>query len=394
MYFFYGMNDRLLYIGKAKCLRERVRSYFANTQQPRPAKIKRLLLEITRMDFQEVGSELEALLLERRLIAERQPILNRQHKRFNVYPYLLLSDEAFPRLTITRAEPVEGEADAETRLILREASEGMRREDSRPLETPRAGEVSGRYLGPFTTPRHAYWALEAVVKLFPLRLCEGALEVDPQGRGCFYRELGRCSGPCIGQIERADYQRICDDLVALLQTGHAPQIEALRARMERMSQEWRFEDAHKIKLELEAIELVAARLRRLERMREQNNAVIAQPGLPGENGPTTALFLVRGGAVRRHLVVPNTDADWERARAEIKATFAPPEDAAHYTAKTQLDEMMILDRWLRSHGGEACVAWMNAENKSGYWVAGAARQLRGTVGEQGTDAPAKRPESG
>jgi len=378
VYFFYGMNDRLLYVGKAKCLRERVRSYFADTKQPRPNKIKRLLLEIQRMEFQAVGSELEALLLERRLIAELQPILNRQHKRFAVYPYLLLSDEAFPRLTITRAQPLEGESDAETKTILREASEGMRR-DERPLETPRAGEVAGRYLGPFTTPRHAYWALEAVVKLFPLRLCEDELVVDPNGRGCFYRELGRCSGPCIGQTSRDDYQRICDDLIALLQTGRAPQIERLKAKMDKCADEWRFEDAQKIKLELEAIELVAARLRRLERMRETNNAVIAQAGLPDENGPTTALFLVRGGAVRRHILVGNSPADWTRAKILIQKTFAPDEDAAQFTAKTELDEMMILDRWLRSHGGEKCVAWMNPENKTGYWAMNAARQLRGAT---------------
>ena len=379
VYFFYGENDRLLYVGKAKCLRERVRSYFADTSQPRPNKIKRLLVEIKSLDFQVVGSELEALLLERRLIAERQPILNRQHKRFDVYPYLLLSDEAFPRLTITRAQPVEGEQDAETRAIMREASEGMKR-DNLPLETPRAGEVAGRYLGPFTTPRHAYWALEAVVKLFPLRLCDETLVVDPDGRGCFYRELGRCCGPCVGQTTRDDYQKICDDLVELLKTGRAPQIDRLKARMERLAEEWRFEDAQKVKLELEAIELVAARLRRLERMRQQNNAVIAQPGLSNDEGPTTTLFLVRGGAVRRHIVVGNTSAEWERARLAIKEVFEPHEDPAHYTAKTELDEMMILDRWLRSHGGEKCVAWMNPENKTTrQWASNATRQLKSAL---------------
>ncbi|RYX85466.1 hypothetical protein EON83_05735 [bacterium] len=379
VYFFYGQNERLLYVGKAKCLRERVRSYFADTSLPRPNKIKRLLVEIERMEVQQVGSELEALLLERRLIAERQPILNRQHKRFDVYPYLLLSDEAFPRLTITRAEPVEGEQDSETRAILREAAEGMKR-DSRPLETPRAGEVSGRYLGPFTTPRHAYWALEAVVKLFPLRLCEDKIEVDPNGRGCFYRELGRCSGPCIGQTSREDYQKICDDLVHLLQTGSAPQIEQLKARMDRYAEDWKFEEAQRIKLELEAIDLVAARLRRLERMRQQNNAVIAQPGLATENGPTTALFLVRGGAVRRHLVIGNSPEEWRLGRAVIKEVFEPHEDVAHYTAKTELDEMMIIDRWLRSHGDEPCVVWMGAENKANrQWLSNATRQLRNSM---------------
>lgn len=378
VYFFHGHNDRLLYIGKAKCLRDRVRSYFADTSLPRPNKIKRLLVEIERYDFRPVGSELEALLLERRLIADMQPLLNRQHKRFEVYPYLLLSDETFPRLTLTRAEPVAGEKDEETKAILREISESMKR-DVGPLETPKAGEVAGLYLGPFTTPRHAYWALDSVVKLFPLRSCDDDLVVDENGRGCFYREIGRCCGPCIGQTSAEVYRAMCDDLVRLLETGEAPQVELLKAKMLRMAEEWRFEDAAQVKADLEAIEAVAARLRRLTRMRKENNAVIAQPALMENGEPRTALFLVRGGAVRKHIIVGISDREWEKARDTIRRTFEAHWDERQFTAKTELDEMMIIDRWLRSHGTEPCVAWMNDQHRvSRQWASNAVRMLRST----------------
>ena len=366
VYFFYGHDDRLLYIGKAKRLRERVRSYFSDTSLPRPPKIRRLLAEITRFETHRVGSDLEALLLERRLIAQRQPLLNRQHKRFEVYPYLLLSDEEFPRLTITRAEPVEGETDRETGLILREMTEAMR--ESRPLETPRAGEVPGLYLGPFTTPRHAYWALDAVVKLFPLRSC-AEFSVSEKNVGCFYREIGRCCGPCIGQTSREQYGALCDDLVRLLETGEAPQLDALKNRMMQLAENWKFEDAAKVKEQIEALEQVATRLRRLARMRANNNAVIAQPGL--DDG-TTALFLVRGGAVRRHITVGAGER--KTALRAIREVFEPVWEARQFTAKTELDEMMILDRWLRSHGEESCVAWMN-ERASRQWASNALRRV-------------------
>lgn len=378
VYFFHGHDDRLLYIGKAKVLRERVRSYFSDTSLPRPPKIKRLLAEIERLEVRPVGSELEALLLERRLIAEMQPLLNRQHKRFAVYPYLLLSKEEFPRLTITRAEPFDGEPDEETAQITREMRDLMGRDASmRPLETPpRAGEVPGLYLGPFTTPREAYWALEAVGKLFPLRSCEGAIAVDAGGRGCFYREIGRCCGPCIGQTGREDYARLCADLVALLQSGQARQLEELQAKMHRFAEEWKFEEAAQVKEQLAAIAAVAARLRRLERMRRENNAVIAQPGLPDESGaPRTALFLVRGGAVRRHLLIGNGERDWKTAAQTVRAIFEGELEVAPFTAKTELDEMMILDRWLRSNGTLPCVAWMN-EKPSRQWKGNALRQLK------------------
>lgn len=374
VYFFYGYKGRLLYIGKAKCLRERVRSYFADTSLPRPPKIKRLLAEIDRFEYREVGSELEALLLERRLIAEEQPFMNRQHKRFEVYPYLLLTDEAFPRLTITRAEPVAGETDKETKLILREMKEAARAE--RPLENvPRAGEVPGIYLGPFTTPRHAFWTLEAVRNLFPLRSCEGMIEPDPQGRGCFYREIQRCCGPCVGQTSQEVYRQLCQDLVELLKTGEAPQLEALRLKMLHLAEQWRFEEAGGVKQQLDAIELVANRLRRLTRMRSTNNAVIVQRALPLDGRPALALFLVRGGLVRRHLVVAQDDDPWVYVCNQLRETYSRGVDPADFTAKAELDEMMILDRWLRSNGESPTVVWMN-DLSARQWVATAARRLR------------------
>jgi hypothetical protein len=194
VYFFYGFNDRLLYIGKAKCLRERVRSYFAETSLRRPPKLRRLLAEIKRIEWQECACELEALLVERRLIADLQPILNRQHKRFLVYPYLLLSDEAFPRFTLTRAEPVDGVSEPPTST---HSALGF---DNIPIETqPHVGELPGLYLGPFTSPRVAAWTFEAVRTLFPLRSCEGAIRPDPTDAPAFIMKsgvaVGRASAP-------------------------------------------------------------------------------------------------------------------------------------------------------------------------------------------------------
>ncbi|RYG75088.1 hypothetical protein EON80_01740 [bacterium] len=214
------------------------------------------------------------------------------------------------------------------------------------------------------------------MKLFPLRSCEGEFVVDTKGNGCFYREIGRCCGPCIGQTPREEYAQLCSDLVRLLQTGEASQIEDLKAKMLRLADQWKFEDAAEVKMQLEAIEAVAARLRRLERMRRQNNAVIAQPALPAADGsPQTALFLVRGGAVRRHLVIGNSEVDWAKATRTIQAVFAGELTTAQFTAKTELDEMMILDRWLRSNGDMPCVAMMN-EKTSRQWASNAVRQLK------------------
>ena len=325
------------------------------------------------------------MLLERRLIAERKPVLNYQHKRFEIYPYLLLSDEAFPRLTLTRAEPVaEGE--------MRDAGcldeiESVNEPDIKtlpvvpssanlPLETPpHLGELPGLYLGPFTTPRAARWTLEAVRVLFPLRTCEGAIRPDSAGRACFYGEIGRCAAPCVGTTPQEEYARLCADLIRLLETGEAAQLDGLRARMARFAAEWRFEDAAIIKEQLQAVEIVAARLRRLRRMRENNNVIIAQPALSASGeAPSIApisVFMIRCGAVRRHLVT----SDWLTLKEAIREVYCAASVVPQFTAKAELDEMMILDRWLQAHGSEPCCVWMN-EQSSRQWLSVAVRRLQ------------------
>jgi excinuclease UvrABC nuclease subunit len=374
VYFFYGFNDRLLYIGKAKCLRERVRSYFAETSTRRPPKLRRLLAEIKRLEWQECGSELEALLVERRLIAERLPILNRQHKRFVVYPYLLLSDEAFPRFTLTRAEPLDGASVEAATNKQHEPIIPQQSFDHLPIErAPHVGELPGLYLGPFTSPRVAAWTFEAVRSLFPLRSCEGTIRPDPNGRACFYHEIGRCCGPCVGTTAQDEYSKLCNDLLSLLQSGQAPQLDAMRARMQRLSDEWRFEEAVQLREQLAAIEAVAKRLQRLQRMRREHNVVIAQPGPEG----AVSILLVQSGVVRRNFVV----RDWGADEALLKRTTqevysAPPQEWA-FTAKTELDEMMILDRWLRVHRDEPCCIWVNDTVKtSRQWASNVVRGVK------------------
>ena len=391
VYFFYGHKDRLLYIGKSKCLRDRVRSYFADTSLPRPPRIKRILCEITRMEWRECGSELEALLLEKRLISDHQPLVNRQLKTFEIYPYLLLTDEAFPRLTFTRAEPVGQTADggrqtADSELEsdeLFDFSEASASNNTLLPSTscllpsdlenpPQLGEVPGFYLGPFTTAHAARWTLEAVRNIFPLRTCEGALRPDPSGRACFYHEIKRCAGPCIGEVSQDDYAKLCSELIEALESGNAPQIEKLRARMLDFSADWRFEEANELKLQLQALESVAARLGRLKRMRENNNVVVVQPAKIEENeAPAVSLFFVRAGLVRRHLMHAT---EWPVVREIMREVYSSPLPAKPFTAKHELDEMMILDRWLGAHGSEDCCVWLN-DLSSRQWATVATRKL-------------------
>jgi excinuclease ABC subunit C len=221
------------------------------------------------------------------------------------------------------------------------------------------------------------WTMEAVRFLFPLRSCEGDIVPDPNGRGCFYHEIGRCCGPCVGSTPQDEYSKLCAELIQLLHTGEAPQIEQLRARMMRMAEEWRFEEAAKLREQLRGIEIVTARLQRLERMRSQINAAIVQSALPNADGQIGAtVFLVRGGLVRRHLVIHDWN-DERRLKKALRETFDTKETSAAFTGKTELDEMMILDRWLRANDDDSCCIWLNEEDRvARQWTSNTFRRLK------------------
>jgi excinuclease ABC subunit C len=247
--------------------------------------------------------------------------------------------------------------------------------------------LPGLYLGPFTTPRVAYWAINALKPLFPLRTCEGAILPDAAGSDCLYGQMGRCSAPCVDRVTHGEYREMCDDLVQLLQTGASRRLEARRDRMRALADAWRFEDAARVRRELDAIEIVATRLARIGKLRATLNVAIVQPAKASDSH--SSLFLVRGGVVRRHLQV-----DWSCLSAEVgqalrevyempepagdpsrRAGAAPPLPGDAYVSKAELDEMLIMDRWLKAHGAEKCCVWI-AEKRKPRWVESTIKALR------------------
>jgi excinuclease UvrABC nuclease subunit len=185
----------------------------------------------------------------------------------------------------------------------------------------------------------------------------------------------------VDAISQREYSRLCDDLLQLLKTGNAPQIDALRARMEKLADEWKFEDAAKLREQLLAIEQVVLRLRKLERIRNTNNLAIVQRAKPApeySQAQASSVFLVQGGVVRRHIVLRDWETERETVRVAIRETFSAPPPSKPFTAKEELDEMMILDRWLKAHGEELCCAWLNESDRavSHAWAGNAVRKLR------------------
>lgn len=218
-----GGPGEVLYVGKAKDIRTRVRSYFYGDGR---RKIANLLAETGSVEAHPCGSEVEALVLEARLIRRHAPRYNRRGKAWRRYAYLKLDlDEAWPRLKVVR----------------------------------RAGG-RGVYLGPFPSRRAATLAEEALEEVFAIRRCTRSMGRKTRFSSCALADLGRCSAPCDGRVTPERYEGLVRSLQHAL-SSPGGLLAALEGRMERLSSHERFEEAAEARDRLRALVGALARAR-------------------------------------------------------------------------------------------------------------------------------------
>ena len=220
VYRFFDENERVIYVGKARSLKNRLNSYF---QKNVGEKTYRMIHAANRVDWTIVRSEVEALQLEFSWIKEENPQFNVQFKDDKSYPFLALTmDEEIPRLMITR-------------------------------RSKRKGVV---YFGPFA---HA-WALrttfDVLLKLFPVRSCsnsnfERAARIN---RPCLLGDIGKCAAPCVDRISKQDHRTLANRLSEFISDGSVDIITELRLEMARASEAEEFERAGKLRDQLVALE--------------------------------------------------------------------------------------------------------------------------------------------
>jgi DNA polymerase-3 subunit epsilon len=205
----------VLYVGKAKDIRARVRSYFYGDGRK---KIERLLAEAGAIEAHPCGTELEALVLEARLIRRHAPRYNRRGKAWRRYSYLKLDlAEAWPRLKVVR----------------------------RP-----SGD--GAYLGPFGSSRTARLAKEALEEAFPIRRCTRSMGRSTRFSPCALADLGRCVAPCDDRVTPERYEGLVRSLQHAL-SSPGGLLAALEGRMERLAAQERFEEAAESRDRLRAL---------------------------------------------------------------------------------------------------------------------------------------------
>ncbi|AHJ95872.1 excinuclease ABC subunit UvrC [Hymenobacter swuensis] len=222
VYKYFGDEDSIIYVGKAIDLRKRVSSYF--TKQDHNKKTQQLVKNIRRIEFTIVDSESDAFLLENNLIKQHQPKYNILLKDGKTYPYLLLTNERFPRLIPTRNKI--------------------------------AGQ--GRYYGPYANVTGMNLLLELIRALYPLRTC--TYNLSPQNieagkfKVCLEYHLGNCKGPCEGHQDEETYSQYIQQIRQILNGDLRLPKQYFRERMTQAAQEQQYELAHQFKLKLDKLD--------------------------------------------------------------------------------------------------------------------------------------------
>ncbi|MEG4113419.1 MULTISPECIES: excinuclease ABC subunit UvrC [unclassified Microcoleus] len=216
-------SDRILYIGKSKKLRNRVRSYFRESQNLTP-RIAMMVQQVREIEFIATDTEAEALALEANLVKQHQPYFNVLLKDDKKYPYLCITwSEEYPRIFITRKR--------------------------------RAGSAKDRYYGPYVDTGALRSTLHLIKRIFPLRQRPQPLFKD---RPCLNYDIGRCVGVCQGLTSPEEYRKIIQKVAMIFQGRTQELLDILEPQMEEAAEDLNFETAARIRDQIKGLQSLSA----------------------------------------------------------------------------------------------------------------------------------------
>ncbi len=309
VYIMKNAQGKVIYVGKAVVLKNRVRQYFQSGKNHSP-KVRAMVEKVADFETILTGSEVEALILECNLIKKYRPRYNISLKDDKTYPYVKVTlAESYPRVLLTR------------RLL----------------------KDGARYFGPYANVGAVHESLKLLRRLFPLRTCK-RIDVD---RPCLEYHIKRCIGPCTGQVDSAEYQAMVH-AVCLFLEGRTGEVEKeLERRMIEAAEALQFESAARLRDQLKAVRQVAERQRVVTGTGDQDAVGLAR----SELGICVEIFFIRGGKMigREHFLL---SADGEENDETVltaflkqyyhRAAFVPRE----VLLPCELSEGAVIAEWL------------------------------------------------
>ena len=319
VYIMKNAEGRIIYVGKAIVLKNRVRQYFQSGKNHSP-KVRAMVSHIADFEIIMTASEVEALILECNLIKKHRPRYNISLKDDKSYPYIKVTvQEDFPRVFITRR-------------ILKDGA---------------------RYFGPYTNATAVHESLKLLRRLFPLRTCKHLQE-----RPCLEYHIKRCLAPCAGKVEKGDYDAMIRAVLLFLE-GRTEDVEKeLQLRMEQAAESFNFEIAARLRDQLLAVRKIAEKQNIVTGSGDQDAVGLAR----SEIGVVVQVFMIRGGKMigREHFLLQGSEdeSDGQVLAAFLqqyyhRATFIPREILL--PLEIPQAEQELLEKWLSAKKQKAKV---------------------------------------
>jgi DNA polymerase III epsilon subunit family exonuclease len=344
----YIMSDgygHVIYVGKAKNLRDRVSSYFSQALGY-TRKMDGLLESLVSIRVEETGTELQALLLEAQLIRFYQPRYNTALRASENYPYIRINvSNAWPRITLTKERKDDGAV----------------------------------YFGPYRSRSTAQRAVDIMNSALPLRTCPRSFkDARSYGRPCIKLDLKQCLGPCTGQADRSLYRHYVRTALSFLEGDGEALATELQQEIELSVDRLDFERARRIRNDLQTVRLVAEAQRSMVYATVHHNLILvlesARPGC-------RELLLVLQGRLWAQIVAEPDETPRDLA-VRLARSFNRFASRRHdHIDHASLDDALILNRWIRKQSGHPAILPIDIDHPVIDWHVLAERALTLTDGE-------------
>ena len=321
VYIMHGEKDEIIYVGKAISLKNRVRQYFQSSRN-KGAKIERMVTHITRFEYIITDSELEALVLECNLIKEHRPKYNTMLKDDKSYPFIKVTvHEPYPRVLFAR----------------------------------RMKKDKARYFGPYTSGGAVKDVIELVRKLYQVRSCNRSLPRDTgKDRPCLYYHMKQCKAPCQGYVSQEEYRKNINKVIKFLNGDFQDAISELMEKMQKASEEMRYEDAMEYRDLISSIRKIGER-QKITGYGQEDRDIIAvamddSEDLRDQDAVVQVFFIRDGRLIGRdhfYLRVAKGDTKAQVLSSFLKQFYAgTPFIPSEIMLQSEIEDADIIEEWL------------------------------------------------
>ena len=315
--------DNIIYVGKAKILKNRVRQYFQSSKN-HSSKVKSMVKNIDKFEYIITDSELEALILQCNLIKKYKPKYNVLLRDDKTYPYIkVTTNEDFPRV----------------------------------LKVRKVIKDKAKYFGPYTNTTAVNDTLDIIKNIYPIRTCNIDIEraIKTNMRPCLNLHIKRCVGPCTGNVTKEEYNKMIEEIILFLSGKEEKLIDILKEKMNKCAMDFNFEEAAIYRDKIKSLEDMMEKQKIDTSTSDLNQDVIAMARAHDE--ACVQVFFVRNGKIvgREHFILEGVmDSTRESILGSFVKQFYMEQEYVpkEIIIEDEIEDSFILSEWLSSKKGQ------------------------------------------